>query len=210
MRIKYKFLSRFYDVFENIFLFQPKRDPRKLLVSKLQALAINEQTNILDICSGTLNGIIPIATRHILCNNYAIDLSEDMLQISKHKIDHRKIDNIKLLQMDACRLGFRDNCFDVVTISFALHEMELDNILNILSESSRVLKENGKLYILDYCYENNVFLDLLLKLHFIFFEPRYIKQFMRLDWDSVLKASKLRMDQMEKCFFSKVIEATKI
>ncbi len=52
-------------------------------------------------------------------------------------------------------MKFNDEEFDLVTISLGLHDMPLDIRTLVLKEVKRVLKRNGKLYILEYDLPQN-------------------------------------------------------
>jgi len=51
---------------------------------------------------------------------------------------HQQQKGLRFIQMDAERLGFKDDCFDTVSIGVSLHH--LTNIPQVLSEMMRVLR----------------------------------------------------------------------
>lgn len=57
----------------------------------------------------------------------------------------RKFPSVEFLQMGGEQISFPDNCFDVVSISFALHH--LADVSKTLSEMKRVVKPEGWLVI---------------------------------------------------------------
>lgn len=53
-------------------------------------------------------------------------------------------------QADAAHLFFKNNEFDVASISFALHDMPYEDEIKVLQEMKRVTKPNGHILIVDY------------------------------------------------------------
>ncbi len=52
--------------------------------------------------------------------------------------------------VDATDMAFHNHCFDLVMISFALHETEWKSAGKILKDIHRVLKPSGHLLVVDY------------------------------------------------------------
>lgn len=81
---------------------------------------------------------------------HGIDLSENMLDIAYLKENHT---SIQLQQMDGELLSFNNNSFDYILISHVLSVTS--NPEQMIAEAKRVLKEKGKLYILNHNTPNN-------------------------------------------------------
>ena len=60
--------------------------------------------------------------------------------------------------MDAKSLDFKDDNFNIVIISAALHEMDKDERINVLSEIYRVLKSGGIFLIFEHHEPSKSFL----------------------------------------------------
>lgn len=101
--------------------------------------------SVLDVATGT--GSLAIALSTSAKQVVGIDLSSKMLDVAKKKTQKPEL---SFLQMDASKMAFPDNEFDIVTISLGLHDMPLEIRTAVLEETNRVLKENGELYILEY------------------------------------------------------------
>jgi ubiquinone/menaquinone biosynthesis C-methylase UbiE len=71
-----------------------------------------------------------------------IDPFEEALTEARQKFPSEKIE---FLQMGGEQIAFPDNCFDVVSISFALHH--LADVSKTLSEMIRVVKPDGWMII---------------------------------------------------------------
>ena len=79
-----------------------------------------------------------------------------MLEVAK-----KKNKDIKFSFQNIEKTNFKSNSFDVVTISFGLHEIPLENRYNVIKEAYRLLKKNGKFIILDFHTPKNIFLRIM-------------------------------------------------
>jgi phosphatidylethanolamine/phosphatidyl-N-methylethanolamine N-methyltransferase len=78
-----------------------------------------------------------------------IDTSANMLAIAAK----RKASNVELLQMNGESLDFADDYFDYVVLSHVI--AVVDNPEKLLSEAFRVLKPDGRIFILNHFTPNN-------------------------------------------------------
>ncbi|MGI6719112.1 MAG: bifunctional demethylmenaquinone methyltransferase/2-methoxy-6-polyprenyl-1,4-benzoquinol methylase UbiE [Bacteroidales bacterium] len=109
---------------------------------------INENDSVLDIACGTADSCIE-AIKQGANNVIGLDISEQMLKIAENKInkDDKYKKQIQLVLSESDILPFENNFFDVVSIFFGIRNIpEYDQIL---TEVYRVLKNNGKLIILE-------------------------------------------------------------
>jgi ubiquinone/menaquinone biosynthesis C-methylase UbiE len=203
MQSKYKTLSRFIDLYEFIFLFKKDKNPRYALAKKIG----NRNLHILDVCFGTGNGSKAFwETNNI---TVGVDLSYDMLAAAKRKILRQSRRNVFALQMDAANMGLQGERFDVIMVSFGLHDMEYDLMLCVLEEMYRVLKEGGKLFILDYEKEGMLLKQLIFSIYLKISYPQHVQEFLRYDWNDILSGIGFQMDSVEIYTVSKLVAATK-
>jgi len=106
-------------------------------------------------------------------------------------------------------MSFEDDEFDIVMISFALHELEHELMMQVLSEMNRVVKDNGPLYIIDYELEETLIKKLILSANLKLFEPAHMQRFLRYDLKELLAGAGFRFTGQEKSLFSKLISAEK-
>ena len=205
IKSRFSFLSKFYDIFEVVFIFNKKTNPRYGLAEKIP----NQALHILDVCTGTANGSLLIAGNNPKNKIIGIDLSSDMLTVAQNKAKKKGIKNISFQQMDATRMDFENNKFDIATISFGLHELEYDLMMKTIKEMSRVLKDGGKLYIIDCEKQNNPVKNAVLSIFVKIFEPPHMPQFLQYNWENILKDTGFDNVKIEKYFFSKLILANK-
>ena len=78
----------------------------------------------------------------------AIDLSPDMLDVAKQKIDQHAWQHITLREMDALALDFPDETFDYVTIFHVVSVVP--DVRRMMREIVRVCKPGGVLVIINH------------------------------------------------------------
>lgn len=126
---------------------------------------------ILDVASGTGDFAIGTARKaadgsHIT----GIDLSEGMLKIGREKVAKEGLSGMISMQAGDCEaLPFPDGTFDRVTAAFGVRNFE--HLETGLSEMLRVLKQGGKLVILELSVPSNPLLLALYKLYFLHILP---------------------------------------
>ncbi|HEX7411236.1 MAG TPA: bifunctional demethylmenaquinone methyltransferase/2-methoxy-6-polyprenyl-1,4-benzoquinol methylase UbiE [Bacteroidales bacterium] len=105
-------------------------------------------SDILDVATGTADLAIAAAKlnpQKIL----GIDIAEEMLAIGQIKVDRLQLQKmIQLRQADSENLPFQDNCFDAVMVAFGVRNFE--NIDKGLAQMYRVLRQGGRVYILEF------------------------------------------------------------
>jgi ubiquinone/menaquinone biosynthesis C-methylase UbiE len=99
---------------------------------------------VLDIGCGT--GAQLVQYQKVMCQVFGVDMSPSMLKRAKLKLGERA----DIRQADATKLPFPDNHFDMVLLTTVLHEMAPLVRLRVLNEARRVLKESGRILIIDF------------------------------------------------------------
>lgn len=104
---------------------------------------------ILDVATGTAD--VALETARLLNPTHitGIDISTQMLDIGRQKIQARGLDKIiQLQEADSENIPFADNTFDAITVAFGVRNFE--HLDKGLSEMLRVLKPGGKAIILEF------------------------------------------------------------
>jgi len=118
---------------------------RKKAIKLLKSI---EPKTILDVATGTAD----FAIQSLSLNPdkvIGVDISDGMLEIGKEKIKRKNLEQIISLENgDSENLRFEDNKFDAVIVAFGVRNFE--NLENGLANMFRVLKENGKVVILEF------------------------------------------------------------
>jgi demethylmenaquinone methyltransferase/2-methoxy-6-polyprenyl-1,4-benzoquinol methylase len=123
---------------------------RKKTINLLQRI---DPKTVLDMATGTADMAI-LACRLLTPSKVVgLDLSEEMLELGRKKIEKEGLANkIELLKGDAEAINFPDNSFDAVTVAFGVRNFE--SLENGLREMLRVLRPGGKLVILEFSKPN--------------------------------------------------------
>lgn len=98
----------------------------------------NEPKKVLDICTGTGFAALLLAEHYKEATIEAVDLSPEMIKISKEKMELEGYTNLRFSIGNAMDLDFNDNEFDVVVST---------NAPVYLEEATRVLKPGGELLV---------------------------------------------------------------
>jgi len=107
---------------------------------------LQSHKKILDVATGT--GALAVEFAKSGHDVVGIDLSSKMLAQAKKKLDPK----LKLIfqEADGTALPFKDNSFDISTISWGIHDMPYEVGVKVLQEMKRVTKKDGSILIVDY------------------------------------------------------------
>lgn len=133
----YRRIARFYDV-----LIEPLMRVLRVIGMKLQAPA--EGMRVLEVGCGTAT-FLDLYER-AGCLAVGIDSSSAMVDTATRKLNGRAPIHIG----DASRLPYGKRVFDLIIMSMTLHEMPSSVHPKVLKEACRVLKESGRILIIDY------------------------------------------------------------
>lgn len=139
----YASYSRIYD-----FIFKRWFFPRQQ--HAIQSLKIHPGQRILDVGVGT-GFSLPLYPRH--AQVIGVDLSSKMLQEAYKKVQHKRLDHVTLLEMDASRLAFPDSTFDIVIVAFVISVVP--DPIQVLAEIKRVSKPEGQIVIINHFQSQN-------------------------------------------------------
>jgi demethylmenaquinone methyltransferase/2-methoxy-6-polyprenyl-1,4-benzoquinol methylase len=205
IRLKYWFLSFFYDFVEVFFRFNTDTNPRH----GLARLVPNDDLRILDVCFGTGNNTLLIAKNNDRNMITGLDLSADMLEVANRKIRKRGLSNVETIRMDAADMDLEEESFDVATSAFGLHEMEYPVMKLILKNMNRVLKKGGKLYLVDYQIQDTALKRFFFRVYLLLTSPPHVKDFLKYDWEAIMGECGFRIDRIEPYKISQIICATR-
>lgn len=135
-----------YDLMNRLFSAGIDMKWRKKAIRSLQQ---EKPKHILDVATGTAD--LAILACRLLCPEKVtgIDLSAEMLEIGRKKIEKEGFtEKIQLLKGDGEAINFADHTFDAVLAAFGVRNFE--NLEKGLKEMYRVLKPGGKLAILEF------------------------------------------------------------
>jgi len=151
-------IAKSYDFFNHFFSFGVDFYWRSKLVKKAN---VSKEDVVLDVATGTGDVAFNLApsVQHVT----GLDIASEMIKIANQKKDKKKFNNINFLVGDGENLPFDDNSFDVMTISFGFRNIA--NQEKALSEFNRVLKDNGKLLILEFSEPKSKFFGAIYRFY---------------------------------------------
>jgi len=139
----YEKMASVYDLFFGLPLHHGR-------AKAIRRMAIKPGDQILEVGAGT--GIsLPLYPRQ--CTVTAIDLSDGMLDRARDRVEQYSLRNVRLFQMDATRLNFPDNTFDIVYAPYFINCVP--DPIAVTREMRRVCKQDGRLVFLNHFLSDN-------------------------------------------------------
>ena len=109
--------------------------------------------SILDIATGT--GDLALTLHKEGVKITGLDISAGMLEVGRQKIKEKGLENdIEFFLGDAENMPFPDNHFDAITVAFGVRNFA--NLEKGLKEMRRVLKPNGRVFVLEFSQPTSV------------------------------------------------------
>jgi demethylmenaquinone methyltransferase/2-methoxy-6-polyprenyl-1,4-benzoquinol methylase len=138
-------IAKTYDLLNTIFSFGLDRYWRS---KPLQFIPEKTELKVLDLACGSCKQILTLAKKRPYCTFTGVDISLNLLEIGRKNLLKNNISFDTLLHRSALDLPFQSPSFDLITLSFGIRNM--DNIDKALKEAFRVLKKEGKIFILEF------------------------------------------------------------
>lgn len=126
---------------------------------------------IADVATGTADLMFSICSkRKDVKLAIGIDMALKMLEIGRSKIKKKGFDDrISVAQGDAAKIPLGDKKVDAVTIGFGIRNVT--DVPLVLKEMYRVLKQNGRLLILEFSLPSNLIMKPLFKFYLRYILP---------------------------------------
>lgn len=157
-------LASKYDATNKLHAFGTKH---KMDLSAIKKMNLAPDAKILDVCTGTGDIAISMASLFPNAEIIGVDVSEKMMEVAKEK--GKSFSNISYQYADATKLPFEDNTFDAAIISFGLRN--LIKIEDGLKELYRVVKPGGVVSNIDQGKPTNFLFSLIYKIYFCNIAP---------------------------------------
>ena len=153
-------VAKHYDRLNDLFSLGIHKLWRKRLAEELR-----DGCEVLDIATGTAEVAIEIAKKHPTAKMIGIDPSMNMLRLARKKVRVLGFaERIALVSAAAENLPFAEKRFDSATIAFGIRNT-VDHELS-LREIRRVLRENGRLFVLEFAIPRNPLFSPLYMFYF--------------------------------------------
>jgi demethylmenaquinone methyltransferase/2-methoxy-6-polyprenyl-1,4-benzoquinol methylase len=135
------------------------------------AAGMGEPRALLDVATGTADMAIMMARQLPRSQVTGIDISSGMLEIGRQKVARLQLEKRIVLQSgDSEALPFPDRQFDAITVAFGVRNFE--NLEKGLLEMGRVLKNGGKLVVLEFSQPRTPVVCQLYRLYLRLVAPR--------------------------------------
>ena len=151
-----------YDLMNDLMSFGLHRKWKKKFIDLLN-LNLKNKNTILDLGCGTGDIFFQINNKFKLNSNYLACLVDPNIEMMKNGIKKFGKKNISWIASYGEKLPFKDNKFDVVTMSFSLRNVE--NIKITLNEINRILKKNGQFICLEFGKVKNLTIGSIYKIY---------------------------------------------
>jgi len=146
VRSMFNKIAPYYDFLNRLLTLRIDTIWRKKAIKTLKA---HNPQLILDIATGTGDMIIEMSKQLQAKKIIGVDLSPEMLEIGKQKIEKKGLsDKVEMIVGDSEQLDFEDDYFDAITVAFGVRNYA--NLKKGLTEMQRVLKPEGKLIVLEF------------------------------------------------------------
>lgn len=141
MKISHDFTAKLYDPVLYLAL-------KPIRIEVMHELLGYKEKTILDLCCGT-GSQLKLLSKNGFKNLHCLDISDSMLNIAK-----KNNFPIKIYNEDATKTSFRNDAFDIVIVSFALHEKDRKIQEALIEEAHRIIKKDGLMLVVDYVFDN--------------------------------------------------------
>ena len=145
----YEKLATVYDL-----TFGPALHPGRIVAKDRMDIRPGERVLEVGIGTGINLSLYPRT-----CQVTGIDLSAKMLEKAHERVAKEGLTNVELLEMDATKLAFEDNSFDVVYAPYVISVVP--DPVAVVREMSRVCRPGGKIIILNHFRSPNPLLAAL-------------------------------------------------
>jgi demethylmenaquinone methyltransferase/2-methoxy-6-polyprenyl-1,4-benzoquinol methylase len=136
-----------YDLLNHLLSGSIDRRWRRYTVRRIAELGPGPGDRCLDLCSGTGDLALEIASR-LDMDTVSSDFCHPMLVASLEKIRRQGEHRVRTAEADAQELPFADSAFRFVTVAFGLRNVE--SLDRALAEMRRVLEPGGTAFILEF------------------------------------------------------------
>lgn len=155
-----------YDFLNHFFSMGIDKGWRKKAINSLKEI---QPKYMLDVATGT--GDFAVAAMELNPTSIiGVDISEGMLAVGKKKIKEKNLaEKIHLQYGDSEKLPFNDGQFDAITCAYGVRNFE--NLEIGLKEMNRVLRNGGKVAILEFSHPTTFPIKQLYKFYFKYIMP---------------------------------------
>jgi demethylmenaquinone methyltransferase / 2-methoxy-6-polyprenyl-1,4-benzoquinol methylase len=153
-------ISPKYDLLNRVFSLGIDQGWRRRV---MKLVAQEPAEHLLDVATGTADLAILASAK--VPRVTGVDISEGMLEHGRSKVAKRGLQQRVVLQRaDSAALPFADDTFDAVTVAFGVRNFE--ELEKGIAEMRRVLKPNGRLFVLEFSKPQHAPMKQLFRFYF--------------------------------------------
>jgi ubiquinone/menaquinone biosynthesis C-methylase UbiE len=115
----------------------------------LELAIIRNGESVLEVAVGTGLTFLEILRLNSAGQNEGIDLTDEMLNRAKEKVENLGVFNYRLEIGDAYNLRYSDNSFDLVINNYMFDLLPEEDFVVVLAEFKRVLRPGGRLILVN-------------------------------------------------------------
>jgi phosphatidylethanolamine/phosphatidyl-N-methylethanolamine N-methyltransferase len=189
-----KHIESVYDSYASVYdlvfgkVFQSGRERAPLL------LKLFPGAKLLEVGVGT--GLsLPLCARNLEFTG--IDLSQKMLDRARARVEALRLENVRLVKMDATTLQFADNSFDRVLAAYFISTVP--DPVRVIQEMKRVCRPGGYLVFLNHFHSDNAIMRVFEKA----LSPLFYRLGFKTDLDlaNLMEESGLEIERLENIDF---------
>ncbi|MDZ7316430.1 MAG: bifunctional demethylmenaquinone methyltransferase/2-methoxy-6-polyprenyl-1,4-benzoquinol methylase UbiE [candidate division KSB1 bacterium] len=159
-------IARRYDLLNRVLSLRLDVSWRKTM---LRLLPLGPTSIVIDLATGTGDVALELLIKSHQGFVLGVDPSRRMLAVAKAKAERRDLP-LRLISGDALHLSIRDRSADAVTIAFGIRNFA--DVSEALREVYRILKPNGRLFILEFSMPQNRFIRVPYRFYLRHILPR--------------------------------------
>jgi len=160
---------------------------RKLFLKDLQ---INSDAKVLDLCCGAGQATQELV-KHF-SNVTGLDASPIAIKRAKQRVPQAEY-----VDAFAEKMPFRDRSFDLVITSTAMHEMETEQLQQIIQEVHRILTPEGQFIIIDFHRPTNPLFWPPIAMFLWLFETETSWQLLKTDLQQLLSKTGFKVESCQ-------------
>jgi len=148
-RISQNLISSVYDKIAPFYDIWGKATESKARSRAIELAAIQNGQTVVEVAVGTGLAFYEIVKQNPKGVNFGIDLSEGMLKKANKRLASLPNEHYTLQQGTAFQLDLADNSVDVLVNNYMFDLIPFDDMGKIIEEFKRVLKQDGKLVLVN-------------------------------------------------------------
>jgi ubiquinone/menaquinone biosynthesis C-methylase UbiE len=152
---------------------------------------IKPDSNVLDLACGT--GIVTKALAKTSKHIYAVDITDEMIKMTKAMCIKNGFDHVKVLKGNAEKLNFDNEYFDIIVTRLSIHHFMNPDLT--IKEMKRVLKPNGTILISDIYSSNDTEDAELHNAIEILRDPTHIKMLSLSEFEKLFSSNNLAITE---------------